>query len=113
MAEAEEIAEGDAEAAETTWAVVELMGHRRRIGRVSEVEIFGGKMLRIDIPVGVGTEVEDFITEFYGCSAIYAYRPMSEELALREVGRWGDPRPVKPADFRLEHKSDDAEDEVA
>ena len=29
------------------WAKVELMGHRTRVGKVSEVEMFGGKLMRI------------------------------------------------------------------
>lgn len=32
------------------WAVLELMGHRRLGGYLREVEMGGGKMLRIDIP---------------------------------------------------------------
>jgi hypothetical protein len=36
------------------WAILELMGHRRLAGRVSEIEIAGAKMLRLDVP-GVGT----------------------------------------------------------
>lgn len=32
------------------WAVVELMGHVRIAGRLSEEERFGGKMGRIDVP---------------------------------------------------------------
>lgn len=32
------------------WAIVELMGHRRLAGWVSEVEIAGAPMLRLDVP---------------------------------------------------------------
>lgn len=32
------------------WAIVELMGHRRIAGRVSQAEQYGTAMLRIDIP---------------------------------------------------------------
>jgi hypothetical protein len=32
------------------WAIVELMGHRTRAGHVSEVELFGAKMMRIEVP---------------------------------------------------------------
>lgn len=34
-----------------TWAVVELMGHVRLAGRLSEVERFGGKLARLDVPI--------------------------------------------------------------
>ena len=85
------------------WAVVELMGHRSRPGYVEEVEIAGGKMLRIDIPLADGTTV----TEFYGASAIYSIRPTTQEIVKGKVDRWNDPRPIKP----LEYKPRDPEPE--
>lgn len=81
------------------WAMLELMGHRQRVGRVSEAEVYGGKMLRIDIPIGDLNA--DVVTEFYGCSSIYAMRPISEDVAREYAKRNGDPRPVRPVDFRL------------
>jgi hypothetical protein len=77
------------------WAVLELMGHRRRVGMVSEVEIAGGKLLRIDIPTDGGD-----ITEFYGAASIYALRPVSEEIARRAASEMADPRPVRPVEYR-------------
>lgn len=77
-----------------TWAIVELMGHRERPGRVTEVEMFGGKLLRIDIPAPAGD-----VTEFYGVSALYSVRPVSEEIA-RERARRIDSRPVRPVEYR-------------
>jgi hypothetical protein len=82
------------------WAILELMGHRQRVGMIREVEMFGGKLLRIDIP----TESGD-VTEFYGCSSIYAMRPLVEELARDYAKRYGDPRPVRPIEYRLEHRN--------
>jgi hypothetical protein len=81
------------------WAMVELMGHRQRIGFVKEVEMFGGKLLRIDLPIEGGE-----VTEFYGCSSIYALRPISEEVARDTAKRNGDPHPVRPVDYRLEDR---------
>lgn len=77
------------------WAILELMGHRRRPGYVEEVEIAGGKMLRVDIHGEDGTVV----TEFYGCASIYALRPVSEEIAL-DAGRAMDLRPPRPVEYR-------------
>lgn len=77
------------------WAILELMGHRQRAGIVEEVEMAGGKLLRIDIP----TEGGD-VTEFYGASAIYALRPCSEEIARRMSNGYHDPRPVRPVEYR-------------
>jgi hypothetical protein len=77
------------------WAMLEVMGHRKRVGRVQEVEMYGGKMLRIDIPLEGGD-----VTEFYSCASIYALRPLSEEVARDAAKRHADPRPVRPVDYR-------------
>lgn len=77
------------------WALIELMGHRQRIGFVREVEMFGGKLLRIDIPAEGGD-----VTEYYGCASIYSLRPCSEEIARDGAKRYGDLRPVRPLDYR-------------
>jgi hypothetical protein len=77
------------------WAIVELMGHRIRSGRVTEIELAGGKMLRVDIPTDGGD-----VTEFYSGSAIYALRPCSEEIARRQASGYNDPRPIKPVEYR-------------
>lgn len=63
-----------------SWAIVELMGHRRRPGYVREVEVFGAKLLRVDVPTPAGD-----LTEFYGASAIYCVRPCSETTARSEA----------------------------
>ena len=78
------------------WALVELMGHRKRAGRVSEVEQYGASLLRIDIPAG-----EDTVSEFSGGGAIYAMRPCSEELARTTAVYIGDVRPIAPATLRI------------
>lgn len=79
------------------WAIVELMGHRTRPGRVQEVELAGSKMLQIDIPVSD----EDFVTEFYGAPALYSIRPCTEEIArARADYAHVDPRPIRPVDYR-------------
>ena len=77
------------------WAMLELMGHRQRVGFVREVEMAGTKMLRIDIP----TEGGD-VTEFYGGPSVYSLRPVSEQVARDAAKRYGDPRPVRPVEYR-------------
>jgi hypothetical protein len=92
------------------WVMLELMGHRQRIGRAREEDIAGGLMLRIDIP----TEGEDYATEYYGASSIYSLRPISEEVAK---AHWAnkDPRPPRPVTFKpesqIEHHLDEEDDE--
>lgn len=77
------------------WAILELMGHRQRAGLVEEVEIAGGKMLRIDIH----GQDDVVVTEFYGCSAVYSLRPVTEEIA-RDAAKRLDVRPVRPVEYR-------------
>lgn len=60
-----------------TWAVLELLGHRRLAGRVSEEEHFGVKMGRIDIPQKDGS----FVTQLFGGASVYGMTVVSEEAA--------------------------------
>ncbi len=60
------------------WAVVELMGFRTRAGYVTEVEAFGGKLMRIDIY----TSDTEFTKEFYGAAALYGIRPATREECI-------------------------------
>lgn len=60
------------------WAILELMGHRRLIGRVSEATIAGCAMLRIDVLTKDGES-----TQFYSGASIYAITPTTEEMAHR------------------------------
>lgn len=82
--------------AETTgfegWAIVELMGHRKLAGRVSEQPIAGASLLRIDVP-GEGDAV--VATQFYSPAAIYCITPTTEAIA-RQVANSYQPAPVSP-----------------
>jgi hypothetical protein len=60
------------------WAVVELLGHRRLAGRVTEQTIAGSGFLRIDIP-GEGDVFQQ--THLVNPSSIYAITRVSEETA--------------------------------
>lgn len=60
------------------WAVVELLGHRTRAGRISEQEIAGTSFVRIDVPVE--DKEDEFVTEYYGGGAIYSICPAAEEI---------------------------------
>lgn len=75
------------------WAILELMGHRRLGGYVREVEMFGAKSCRIDIPSAT-KEGQVHATQFYGGSAIYCLTPCTEEAA-RTVARMNQPEPVQ------------------
>jgi hypothetical protein len=79
------------------WAILELMGHRRLGGRLSEVTIAGGAFIRIDIPhpneAGIITA-----TQLYSPAAVYAITPTTEVIAC-EIAR-GAPEPVSRWDLR-------------
>lgn len=70
------------------WAILELMGHRQLGGKVSQAEQYGTVMLRVDIPNG-----EEWATQFYGGTAIYALTPTTEAIA-RAVAERNQPTPV-------------------
>lgn len=88
------------------WAMVEQMGFRKTVGRVSEVETYGTKMLRLDVPViGADGKPSEFVTRFCGGPSLYQVTPLDEELALDMAKRQDDPRPIKPTAYQIEHKS--------
>lgn len=57
--------------AQPEYAVVEVFGHRRHVGRVQEVDKFGAKFLRIDIPEK-GKFENGFTTHMYGGGSIFS-----------------------------------------
>lgn len=69
------------------WGIVELMGHQRTAGRLSEEMIAGANLLRVDIPEKA--DPEKFRTAYYGPSAIYALHVTSETAARLAAGQMG------------------------
>jgi hypothetical protein len=74
------------------WAVLELFGHVRLAGRVTEASIGGCSFLRVDVPKEDG-EID--FTRYFGNDAIYSMTPVTEEVA-RRVGNGSAQAPVKP-----------------
>lgn len=61
------------------WCVLDLFGHQRTAGHVTEATIGGCSFIRIDVP-----EKDDkYRTEYYGNGAVYSMRPVSEEVARK------------------------------
>lgn len=73
-----------------SWAIVELMGHRRLAGYLTEQQIAGAGFLRLDIP---GIDGEQAATQYYAPSSVYAITPVTEEAA-RAVARRNHPEPI-------------------
>lgn len=60
------------------WALLEIMGHNRFAGLISEQTIAGGSFIRIDIPESDGLQP---VTKFFNASSVYCITPVSEEVA--------------------------------
>jgi hypothetical protein len=65
-----------------TWGILELMGHRRLVGKLSEETIAGAAYLRIDILNPDGQSTEFKATQYYTSGAIYCITPMTFEAAF-------------------------------
>lgn len=73
-------------------AVVEIMGHRTRAGAISDAQLGGATLLRIEHPTRVDHTGGEPVAEYYAPSAIFAIRPCSAEEAQR-VAAWAWPEP--------------------
>jgi hypothetical protein len=110
------------------WAILELMGHRKLAGHLSEQTIGGAAFLRIDVPkappnppldlraVGDADEAAApwAVTQFYAPSAVYCITPTTEDLA-RKVAAGAQPTPVTryelPAAIPSARRTDSYEDD--
>ncbi|TWU67280.1 hypothetical protein V7x_28540 [Crateriforma conspicua] len=62
------------------WAVVDVMGHQRYVGHVTEETVAGCGFIRVDVPA---TDKRPSFTKLLGTSSIYAISPVSESIARR------------------------------
>lgn len=100
------------------WAILELLGHRRLAGYLTEQEVAGRGFLRLDVPGdkvcerccgeasptragaevpcpachGFGTELT--ATQLYSPGAVYCITPTTENIA-RQIARGNRPAPVQ------------------
>ncbi len=88
---------GDNDAGYTGFAVVEIMGHRRLAGRISDALVAGAPMLRIDVP---DAKTKDLTTHFFAPHALYAIHPCTEDTARRVASLYR-PEPVAEWDLQL------------
>jgi hypothetical protein len=66
------------------WAIIELFGHNKITGKVTEQTIGGSSMVRVDVP---DTEQVPAFTRLLNVSAIYAINPVTEEVARAYASR--------------------------
>lgn len=70
-----------------TWAILEVFGHRRHVGRAREEEKFGSKLCRIDVPkLGTGAEIT-WSSHYYGGSSIFSFTPTDEATVMKYAER--------------------------
>lgn len=65
------------------WCVVEIMGHKKFAGFVTEQSLGGSSFVRIDVPeitLANGTKLPAF-TKLFGAGSIYCLSPCTEETA--------------------------------
>ena len=72
-----------------TWGIVELMGHRKMAGKLSEASIAGAGFIRVDVPEVQGWDGEQnpAYTKYLGPASIYAITPTDEETARAAAAR--------------------------
>ncbi len=66
------------------WAIIELFGHQRIAGYMTEQVIGGQGFIRVDVPEIAADGSQQAIqphTKFYGPGAVYAINPVDESLA--------------------------------
>ena len=68
------------------WAIVEVMGHQRYAGKVTEQAIGGCNFVRVDVPkIDQSTperaDITQAFTKLLGQASIFAITPVSEEVA--------------------------------
>lgn len=79
------------------WAIVELMGHQKIAGYVTEMVMGGSSMLRVDVPE---TDSQPAFTRIFNPSALYAINPVTEDVAL-QMARSLKAQPVIPYDMQV------------
>ncbi len=65
------------------WAIVEIMGHKRYAGYVSEYVLGGASFVRVDVPDQDGYKA---FSKMFGAQSIYCITPVSEEAAKVAAG---------------------------
>ena len=69
------------------WVVLEIMGHKRLAGFLTEQEIGGGSFLRLDIPSSDG-KAKWKATQYYNPQSIYCITPTDETTARACAANW-------------------------
>lgn len=88
-----------------SWALVELFGHQRIVGFLSQQTFGTGVLFRVDVPdlLKDSKTIRNGFTRYFGLSAIYSITPVDEETVRRLLpsidGTPGDARPLSLNSF--------------
>jgi hypothetical protein len=88
------------------YAIVEIMGHRKHAGRIYDVERFGAKMVRIDVPTE-GDFAKGYTTHFYSGPSIFSITPTDLATVLKMNKPW---EPARLSRWRDEDDPDETTD---
>lgn len=61
-----------------TWGIVEVMGHLKLAGHLTEQQVAGSALLRVDVPESEGRPA---FSRLFGAGSIYSITPTTEEVA--------------------------------
>ncbi len=96
-----------------SWAIIEIMGHQRLAGHVTEQAVAGSALLRVDVPEvtteprwGNPGETIPAFTTFISSGSIYRMTPCTEEVAMAAIKQFRErpitcvamPKALPPAD---------------
>jgi hypothetical protein len=89
----------------SSWALVELFGHQRIVGYLSQQSFGTGVLFRVDVPdlTKDGKVVRQGFTRYFGLGTIFSITPIDEATVRRMLpaidGTPGDARPLSLASF--------------
>lgn len=90
------------------WVILELMGHRRLAGYLTEQEIAGRGFLRLDVPSDDG---QPSASQLYNPTSVYCITPTTEAVA-RAVATGNRPAPVHRWELEPARPSFEADSDV-
>jgi hypothetical protein len=88
-----------------SWALVELFGHQRIVGYLSQQTFGTGVLFRVDVPDMTKDDkvVRRGFTRYFGLSAIYSITPVDRAVVMSLLpnidGTPGDARPLSISSF--------------
>lgn len=87
------------------WCFVEIMGHRSHWGKQREIEKFGSKFMRVDVPID-GDPAGKWETHLYSGAAIFCLTPATEDMVMKRNKPY-----MRPSPLQIEDHSDDEQTE--